>query len=158
MAERLVGYSQLQARFAALRGPAKMRLLAVAVQGELKRGTPRKTGTTARSWQVGSVGETTATVTGSIVNLWIDEGTGVYGPEHRRITPRAARALAFHAGPAGSLRLSGRPRAGRAGAAASLVVVRSVRGMRARPFIRRSVRSAVGKLSGAVVKAWDDAA
>ena len=154
----LQGYSQLQARFRALSGPGKMKLMAAAVRGELVKATPRKTGLTGSSWQVASTTDTRATITGSIVNLYIDEGTGLYGPLHHLITPQAKRALAFHAGPAGSLRLSGTPRSGKAGAGATLVVVRSVKGMRPRPFIRKAVVGAASQLGAAVVKAWDDAA
>lgn len=155
-----MGYAALQRRFAALRGPQKTRLMGAVAIGELKRAVPgRKTGLTAASWQVASATDTSATLSGSIVNLWLDEGTGLYGPRHARITPRAARALAFHVGSAKSLRLSGRPRAGSAGRGATLVVVRSTRGMRARPFIARSLASATGKLgTDVVVKIWNGAA
>lgn len=162
MAETLAGYSQLQARFRALAGPQKMRLVAAVASGELRMATPRKTGVTGASWQVGAVSDAHASVTGSIVNLWLDAGTGLYGPMRRVITPQAKRALAFHAGTygkGGSLRLSGSPRAGKAGAAASLVVVRSVKGMKPRPFIARALAAAGGKLGTDVVyKVWNDAA
>ena len=159
MAERLVGYSQLQARFRALAGPQKMRLMATVAAGELRRDTPRRTGLTGNSWQVASATESRAVVSGSIVNLWLDEGTGLYGPLHHLITPKAKRALAFHVGGRGSLRLSGSPRSGAAGAGATLVVVRSVRGMRARPFIRRALVRTSGQLGAeVVVKVWNGAA
>ena len=72
MAERLVGYSQLQARFRALAGPQKMRLMATVAAGELRRDTPRRTGLTGNSWQVASAAESSAVVSGSIVNLFAE--------------------------------------------------------------------------------------
>ena len=140
-----------------------MKLLAAATAGQLRKDSPgQKTRMTANSWQVTSVGETTATVTGSIVNLWLDSGTGLYGPLRHLITPKAAKALAFHRGtfgPGGNLRLSGSPRAGKAGASAQLVVVRSVKGMKPRPFIKRALQSVTSKAgTDVIVKVWNDAA
>ena len=159
MAEHLVGYSQLQARFAALEGAPKMRLMAAVVRGELVRSTPKRTGHTGNSWQPSNTTASTATVSGSIVNLWLDQGTGLYGPLHQRITPKAAKALRWATGGASSLRQTGRPRAGRAGAGAGWVFARSVKGMKPRPFIARSLRSASGKLGSEVfVKIWNESA
>jgi hypothetical protein len=158
MAERLVGYSQLQARLAALKGPQKMKLMAAVARGELVRATPRKTGLTGSSWQVGAVTDTSATVTGSIVNLWLDEGTGLYGPRHAVITPKAKKAMRWAATASKGFRLSGAPRSVK-GNVVGYAFARSIKGMRARPFIKRALGSASGKLGAeVVVKIWDDAA
>jgi len=124
----------------------------------------RKTGLTANSLQPRVISPTKAVIEGSPVAIYIETGTGIYGPRHHRITPVTKRALAFHRGTfgkGGSLRLSGRPRAGAAGRSAQLVVVRSVRGMKARPYIAKSVKEAserVGTDVGAeIVKRWNQA-
>ena len=124
----------------------------------------RKTGLTAASLVPRVISETKAVIEGSPVAVWIDTGTGLYGPKHHRITPRAAKALAFHVGSfgkGGSLRLSGRPRAGKAGSGARLIVVRSTKGMKARPYIAKSVKEASEKLGteigGEIIKRWNSA-
>ncbi len=49
--------------------------------------------------------------------LFIEEGTGVYGPRHRPITPRTAKVLAFKSG-------------------GSMVFAKKVLGMKPRPFFK----------------------
>lgn len=58
---------------------------------------------------------------------WVHEGTGIYGPRRRPITPRRARVLAW------------RDRRG------GWRYARSVKGMRPHPFLRRAVRLVTGK-------------
>lgn len=65
---------------------------------------------------------------GSKVLHWLNDGTGIFGPAHRRIVPVHARAMRWAAG---STRLTGTHRAG---ATASWVFARSTAGMPARPF------------------------
>lgn len=132
--------------------------------GQMRRNIPRKTSTTSRSLQPRIISETRAEIIGSPVAVYLDTGTGLYGPLHHRITPLAAKALAFHVGTfgkGGSLRLSGKPRVGAAGLGASLVIVRSTAGMKARPYIARSVQEAsqkVGTEIGAeLVTRWNGA-
>lgn len=55
---------------------------------------------------------------------WVHDGTGIYGPRRRVITPRRARALAFR---------------GRGG---GRVIVRSVKGMRPNRFLRDALIAA----------------
>jgi hypothetical protein len=170
MAETLIGASALRARLKAV-GSARlqyMKTAAAITRGELVRGTvevgARKTGNTGRSIQVARVTETSAEITGSPVATWIDTGTGIYGPRHHVITPRAKRALSWMGGTfgrGGSLRLTGTPRKGRAGASAGRITVRSVKGMPARPYIAKSVRDAQAKVGDGiaidVVSAWNKA-
>lgn len=55
---------------------------------------------------------------------WVHDGTGIYGPHRRRITPKTKKALAFN---------------GRRG---RRVVVRSVRGMEKNEFLKDALSAA----------------
>lgn len=57
--------------------------------------------------------------------VWIHYGTGIYGPRHTRITPKRAQFLRFK--PRGSRRY---------------IYVRSVKGMRANPFLKDALSAA----------------
>jgi hypothetical protein len=164
MAETITGLAGLQRRIAAVQkggGTPTMKLIGQIVVGQMKLNIPRKTGNTGRSFHVASLTETSARVTGNNVALYIEEGTGLFGPKHRRITPKAAKALRWAAGPAGSLRLSGAIRKGNPGGA-GYVFARSTKGMEARPYVQKSVKQAaqkVGvKLKATVIDAWNGAA
>lgn len=156
----LQGYPALQARLKALQGAQKMKLLAAATAGELRKRSPgQKTRVTANSWQVSSTTATTATVSGNIVNLYLDQGTGVEGPKHQRITPKAAKALRWMGGPAGAFRLSGAVRSGKAGSAAYAIFAKSTKGIRPRPFIQKSLDQINGEVGAdVIIEIWNGAA
>ena len=170
MAETVRGVAAAQRRIAAISNPAShkglMKLAANVVRGKMVTNMRlvgrRKTGNTGRSLHVENVTETSAQIVGSQVALWIDEGTGLFGPRHQRITPKAAQALRWMGGPAGSLRLTGSQRKGKAGAGAGYVFARSTKGMEARPYIQRSIQEgakAVGvELKGEIISIWNGAA
>lgn len=159
----LDGYAPLQRRLQAIgdqRG--KMGFVATVVVGELKRNIVHKTSGTSRTIHVARVTETSALIVGSSVARWIDEGTGLYGPRHHRIVPKSKKALRWIGGPAGSLTLGGRKRSGKAGAGAGPRFARSVRGMKPRPFVDKSLKSSEGligqQLSAKVITDWNKAA
>ena len=163
----LQGYRELQARLEAIKKPPQngyMNLVGLAVVAELKKAIPRKTSQTSRTIHVAHADADSATVEGNAVAKWLDEGTGLFGPRHQKITPRAKKALAFHVGSfgkGGSLRLTGKPRKGAAGLGATLVVVRSVRGMKPRPYVDRAidtVKRIIGvQFAAEVVRNWNRA-
>lgn len=160
----LQGYDALQRRLGAIapdRPGGLMLTYATLAVGELKRNIPRKTSDTSRSLHVASHTETTARIEGNSVALWLETGTGLFGPMHRKIVPKTKKALAFYVGSfgkGGSLRLTGSRRKGAAGAGASYVVVRSTRGMKAQPYVKRSLEALRGKLGlDYIVKQWNDA-
>ena len=169
MAETVVGLSSLDRRLSAIGSPqtgrAMMLRAASYTRGRMilnmRASGARKTGLTAGSIQVANVTANSAQLMGSRVLTYIDRGTGIYGPAHRPIVPIHAKALRWATGSAGSLRLSGQPRKGKAGAGASWAFARSVRGMKARPFIALSVQeagAAMGvELGAEIVTAWDGA-
>lgn len=97
---------------------------------------------------------------GYLAALFLETGTGVYGPKHRRITPQHGHAFAFWSqrqvtsrfGPSaqlftqsGRLRRAAFSRFGNAGQ----VVVRSTSGSPARPWFDRSVRQALPRVQEA---------
>ncbi len=152
------GLPQLQARLHALQGAQKMKLLAAAAQGELRKNSPgQRTRLTANSWRQQSVSETHAVLTGSIVNLWLDQGTGLYGPRHARITPKAARAMRWAATASKGFRLSGAARAVK-GNVIGYAFATSTKGMEGRPFINRSLQAVGGEVGvNAIVTIWNQA-
>ena len=150
---KVVGQAQVEHRLAAIKSPqGVMKRAAAFTRGQMVRNMPRKTGLTAGSVQSRVLSPTRAIIEGSPVARWLDSGTGLFGPLHHLITPRAARALAFTVG--------GRRLSGRGGG--TLVVVRSVKGMKARPYIARSVKEASSKvgveISAEIIKDWNGAA
>ncbi len=155
----VTGVPQLQARLHALQGAPKMKLLAAAAMGELRKNSPgQRTRVTSNSWRVASVSDTRATLTGSIVNLWLDEGTGLFGPKHARITPKARKAMRWAATASKGFRLSGAPRSVK-GNVVGYAFATSTKGMPGRPFIKRSLQ-AVGGPSGVnvIITVWNSAA
>jgi hypothetical protein len=170
MAETVIGLSALHARFHALESTdmakGMMKKAAAYTRGQMIRNMAavgaRKTGNTGWSIQPRNITETSAELWGSPVLVYIDEGTGLYGPLHHRITPQAAKALRWFGGPAGSLRLSGRPRKGKAGAGAGPIFATSTAGMKSRPYIQKSVREAGNamdtELGAVVVDTWNKSA
>ena len=178
MAE-VVGLTALHARFHALENAdmtkGMMAKAAAYTRGQMIKNMAavgaRKTGTTAASIQPRNITETSAEIWGSKVLVYIDEGTGVEGPLHHRITPKAA--LVRVSGPflkgqkgqhkggvlawqAGGSRATGR------GKGAGWIVVRSTKGMAPRPYIKRSIQEA-GKavnieLGSVIIDKWNSAA
>lgn len=72
--------------------------------------------------EVSSVGVTVRVGTNVAYALWVHDGTGIYGPAGRMITPQRAA------------RMSWQPRGG-----GPRVYARATRGMRGRPFLRDAV-------------------
>ena len=59
--------------------------------------TPRRTGRGANSYRLINKGADTREITNKTRYLpWVNDGTGVYGPRHQRITPKRANYLHFH--------------------------------------------------------------
>ena len=101
MPETVIGLNALHARFHALESTdmtkGMMKRAAAYTRGQMIKNMAaagaRKTGNTGRSIQPRNVTETSAELWGSRVLVYIDEGTGLFGPLHHRITPQAAKAL-----------------------------------------------------------------
>jgi hypothetical protein len=167
MAETVVGLSALHARFHALEsadlGKGVMAKAAAYTKGRMTRNMlavgARKTGGTAGSIHPRNITETSAQLWGSRVLLYIDQGTGVEGPLHHRITPKAAKVLARRTG---AVRLTGASKVRGGTQLAGWAFAKSTKGMAPRPYIQRSIQEAGqdadAQLSGIVVTTWNDAA
>ena len=162
----LTGDEALRRRLNAIKDTSEL-LTKVALLGvaEAKKLVPVKTRNLSRTIRVGKVTEKSAQViAGGTSNVgyarYVEEGTGIYGPRKRRIVPVNAKALRWIGGPAGSLRLSGAARKGKAGAGAGPIFARSVAGRRATPFFLPGVRTAIGKagLGDIITTNWNEAA
>lgn len=70
--------------------------------------------------------------TGIKRSLWIHEGTGIYGPRRRPITPKSAKVLVFPSQKFGAKK----------GKFRGQVVVRSVKGMRRNQFLKDAIPAA----------------
>ena len=87
---------------------------------------------------------------------FLEYGTGLYGPLHRWIEPKNAKALRFpgKVGAGTPFTLAGRQRSGRAGRNARYVFARRVRGIRPRRYARDAAMIAEPK----VIKLYEAAA
>ena len=100
---------------------------------------PRRvaTGQTRSSIQVqlrGGVGGSPFVRVGSGLKRarWIHDGTGLYGPRHRLITPKSGKVLVFPSARYGAKK----------GKFRGMVVVRSVKGMRRNQFLKDALPAA----------------
>ena len=169
MAEVIIGMAQLQARLRAVGASATHTQIltagARAVIREQKLLAPRRSGFLGRSIQITEASPTSVTIKSlAPYSRYVEEGTGLYGPKHAKITPKTAKALRWLSGtygPKGSLRLTGTRRSGAAGAGAAYVFARSVKGRPATPYFypgaQIGIQKTGGDLAAVIVKAWDDA-
>jgi hypothetical protein len=125
-----------------------LRRITLAIEAAAKAKVRKRTGNTARSITssvnrallMGSVGDFGPLAGGSArTGLWLERGTGAFGPLGKRIFPLHAKVMRWPAGqtgPGGTLALSGRhtTAATRSGAA-QWAVARSIAGMRAQPWL-----------------------
>ena len=106
-----------------------------AKQGKeiLSKNTPKQTGKGASSYHIISSGNGREIRNDTYyLNPWVNDGTGIYGPSHSRITPKHARFLRFEYH-------------------GTLVFARSVAGQPGQHFVERSVAEIVRSLESASV-------
>lgn len=124
----------------------QMKVAVAHAAGAIKTEAPAKTGHLRRSvtFVVHVIGDTIVGVVGTNVQygLWVNSGTGLYGPEHRLIVPVRAKALRFPEPGNPGFRLSGQQRQGKAGAGARWVYARSVKGIKPRKFFEKGAATA----------------
>lgn len=145
----VTGYPELRAR---IPSEAKIRKVvtwimnsyAAALQREMRSRIPKRTSHTAQTIEVHTdFGKMELTVgSADPVVRWLEQGTGIYGPQHQRIFPVNAQVLAWPGGTfgtSGSLRLTGSIRAGAAGAGAAMQFRQSIAGMKGTDFIMKSI-------------------
>ena len=162
MAE-MVGYPQLQARFRAIssdqvtEGLMKQVALAVVREQKLLASRFRKTGNLERGIVIKSVSAVGATVVSSAnYSGFVEGGTGLFGPRHARITPKAASVLAWRTG---ATRLTGSSRTKGGRELAGWAFARSVAGRPATPYFFPGAKVGLQKTGAdSIVQAWNDAA
>ena len=94
--------------------------------------TPRRTSRGANSYKVIKNGNVHEIRNDTFYLPFVNDGTGIYGPNHRRIYPRHAKVLHFH--------WKGRE-----------WFVKSVRGQKPRKFVERGVKDIVKSIEKASV-------
>lgn len=118
----------------------------------------RKTGNLGRGIVPGALTDTSALVVATAgYSAYVEKGTGIYGPRHKKIVPRRAKVLAWRTG---ATRLSGRSRTSGGRELAGWAFARSVRGRRATPFLEPGVRKAItgSRLKADIIDRWNRAA
>lgn len=156
------GYGQLQKRLHAIGQPGVMGMLANAVVREQKLLAMgfRKTGNLEHGIVIANVSETSAIIESrAAYSGFVEGGTGLYGPKHQKITPKAAKALRWAVGGSSKVRLSGSSRTSKGVALAGYAFARSVKGRPATPFFFPGARLALSKAGVAsIVEHWNSAA
>jgi hypothetical protein len=167
--ETLVGYANLQKRFAAIGGgkiPKPLlnaTALAVVREQKLLASRFRKTGNLERGIVIREVTETHAVIeSNAAYSGFVEGGTGLYGPLHRKITPQAAKALRWVGGGPSKVRLSGSSRTKGGVAQAQFLYAMSVKGRPATPYFFPGAKAGLAKAGAdgiaAIVTAWNGAA
>ena len=146
MAETLIGYEALQARLQRLghMDARLMKMLGAQVIREATIRAPQKSRNLVRTLQYQPISETEARVAARAnYAAFVEFGTGLYGPKHERITPKAKKAMRWMGGPASAFRLSGSVRSGNAGAGAGYIFATSTKGMHPHPFLIPGAKAAI---------------
>ena len=171
MAEYIKGMTQLRARLQAVGATPTHTKILVAGAGAVIREQKslarrfRRSAFLESHIVITNASPTSVTITSQApYSRYVEEGTGLYGPKHAKITPKTASVLRWLGGtygPGGSLRLTGERRKGKAGAAAAYIFAMSVKGRPATPYFypgaRIGIQKTGGDLAAVIVKAWDDA-
>jgi hypothetical protein len=136
-----------------------LRALQLSVIAEAQALVPRKTGHLQGSILPGELTEHHATVVVKAnYGLYVEKGTGLYGPKHALIKP--GKVMAWKGGGPSKVRLSGRSRVVGGQSLGSDVFAWSTKGARAQPFFEKGAKKAVTKsgLAELVVAQWNGAA
>jgi len=138
-----------------------LRALQIRVIHEAQALAPRKMGHLQDSIVPGELTDTHATV---VVNanygIYVEKGTGLYGPKHHLIVPTKAKALHWKGGGAGKVRLSGRSRVVKGKSLGDDVFAMSTKGSKAQPFFEKGAKKAIQKsgLADIITPQWNGAA
>jgi hypothetical protein len=158
------GEAQLRKRLDAIGGPAgikrALQLLQLrTVQEAHKNLAPyKRTGTLYRQTVPGQIVGTTAMVVArTSYAMFVERGTGIYGPSHHPIVPRQAKVLAWRTG---AVRLSGSSKTRGGKELAGWAFARSVKGRKATPFLVPGAKTAIENsgMGDLIVSEWNGAA
>jgi HK97 gp10 family phage protein len=106
------------------------------IQSEARRMAPHRTGTLQRSIMVDVNYPEGKVEVNEKYGQYIEEGTGIYGPNNTRIVPKTAKVLAWKG-------------------AAGMVFARSTKGMKARPFFKPGIENAADYINDQFTKVID---
>lgn len=158
MAETVVGMDALIRRMTAI-GQTQpiLRALQLSTIHEAQALAPRRTGFLQRNIVPGPLTKDYAIVEARApYSLFVERGTGIYGPSHKKIVPKTASVLAWRVG---AVTLTGRSRVSGGRQLAGWAFARSVRGRPATPFLLPGANNAVKKAGvDIIVQEWNSAA
>ncbi len=134
-----------------------LRALQISTVHEAQVLAPRKTGFLQRNIVPGPLTKDYAIVEARApYSAFVEYGTGIYGPLHRKIVPKTASVLAWRVG---AVRLTGRSRVSGGQETAGWAFARSVRGRPATPFMLPGAQNALGKAGvQVIIDEWNGAA
>lgn len=112
--------------------------LSTDVKKTMQKNTPKDKGTAKSNWTINQTSDTIHEVVNNTRYLpWVNDGTGLYGPRHRRITPRHARVLHFT--------WKGKE-----------WFLKSVRGQKGQKFVEKSMNETKNRINNIVVKTLNE--
>ena len=134
-----------------------LRALQLSTVHEAQVLAPRKTGFLQRNIVPGPLTKEYAVIEARApYSGFVEHGTGLYGPLHRKIVPKTAKVLAWRVG---SVTLSGRSRVSGGQQTAGWAFARSVKGRPATPFLIPGANNALKKAGvNVIVTEWNNAA
>jgi hypothetical protein len=159
MSSRLIGADKLRRRLRALEtGRPILQTIQLRAVAEAKARVARKSGHTARTIAPGGIGDRFAIVQAAGAAVFLEGGTGKYGPRGSEypITPKRRKMLACPASGSGR-RLSGRARTN----SGRMIFARAVMhpGIKPQPFLVPGAIAAIRSVGiESIVDAWNDAA
>lgn len=99
--------------------------------------TPQETGVAKSNWTITKSGNTHTIQNTTHYLKWVNDGTGLYGPRHKRITPTHANVLHFY--------WKGRE-----------WFLKSVRGQKPQKFVEKSIDETKSKIDGLLVSVAEE--
>lgn len=99
--------------------------------------TPQETGVARSNWSITKAGNIHTVQNTTKYLKWVNDGTGLYGPAHRRITPTHASVLHFY--------WKGRE-----------WFLKSVRGQKPQKFVEKSIDETKSRIDGFLVSVAEE--
>ena len=161
MTAKITGIKQLRARLHNIQnGREILGKLQTDVAAEAKRATRpfSKTRNLSQSIKPGYLSDREAFVVAGVrYAVFVEKGTGIYGPKKKPIVPKRAKVLAWRTG---ATTLSGASRIKNGKQVAGWAFAKSVKGREATPFMEPGAKAAAtkGGLRDVVIQLWNEAA
>jgi len=134
-----------------------LRALQLSTIHEAQTLAPRKTGFLQRNIAPGAITKDYAIVDANApYSGFVEFGTGIYGPLHRKIVAKSGKIMAWRVG---AVRLTGRSRVSSGQETAGWAFARSTRGRPPTPFLIPGAKIAVKNAGvGTIIAQWNGAA